>query len=42
MYADFGDFHFWLLLPEQVYVVGGFGNIFHYAPEEFFNESNPI
>jgi putative heme iron utilization protein len=42
MYADFGDFHFWLLLPEQVYVVGGFGNIFRYAPEEFFNESNPI
>jgi putative heme iron utilization protein len=41
MYANFGDFRFWLLVPEQVYVVGGFGNIFSYSPEEFFSESNP-
>lgn len=36
MYASFGDFHFWRLVPEQAFLVGGFGKIFRFSATEFF------
>ena len=30
LYADFGDFAFWHMLPEKLYVVAGFGRVYSY------------
>jgi heme iron utilization protein len=35
-YIDFGDFSFWTLKPEKVYVVGGFGRIQAFDAREIF------
>jgi heme iron utilization protein len=35
-YIGFGDFAFYLLVPESVHVVGGFGRIETFAAETFF------
>ncbi len=35
-YIDFGDFGFWCLKPERVFVVGGFGRIQAFAASEIF------
>jgi heme iron utilization protein len=39
MYAGFGDFAFWRIQPEKIYVIAGFGNIFSYEAQEFFAKS---
>ncbi len=36
LYADFGDFSFWLMTPSSVHGVAGFGRIETLAPEEVF------
>ena len=28
LYADFGDFNFWRMRPDRIFVVGGFGRIY--------------
>ena len=35
-YIDFGDFSFWTLKPEKVFVVGGFGRIQAFDASEIF------
>jgi heme iron utilization protein len=30
LYADFGDFAFWHMTPENLYVVAGFGRVYSY------------
>lgn len=35
-YIDFGDFNFWTLKPEKVFVVGGFGRIQSFDATEIF------
>jgi heme iron utilization protein len=35
-YIDFGDFGFWYLKPEKVFVVGGFGRIQAFDAAEIF------
>jgi heme iron utilization protein len=35
-YIDFGDFGFWCLKPEKVFVVGGFGRIQAFDASEIF------
>ena len=35
-YIDFGDFGFWTLKPEKVFVVGGFGRIQAFDAQEIF------
>lgn len=30
MYADFGDFGFWHMAPEKLYVVAGFGRVYSF------------
>ena len=35
-YVDFGDFRFWCLKPEKVFVVGGFGRIQAFDASEIF------
>ena len=35
-YIDFGDFGFWTLKPEKVFVVGGFGRIQAFAASDIF------
>jgi heme iron utilization protein len=30
LYADFGDFAFWHMVPEKLYVVAGFGRVYSY------------
>ncbi len=35
-YIDFGDFNFWTLKPEKVFVVGGFGRIQALDASEIF------
>jgi heme iron utilization protein len=30
LYADFGDFGFWHMLPEKLYVVAGFGRVYNF------------
>lgn len=35
-YIDFGDFSFWTLQPEKVFVVGGFGRIQAFDASEIF------
>ncbi len=30
LYADFGDFAFWHMTPEKLYVVAGFGRVYSY------------
>jgi heme iron utilization protein len=35
-YIDFGDFNFWQLTPERVFVVAGFGRIHAYDAAEIF------
>jgi heme iron utilization protein len=36
-YIDFGDFEFWMLKPERVFVVGGFGRIQAFDASEIFS-----
>jgi heme iron utilization protein len=36
-YIDFGDFGFWYLKPEKVFVVGGFGRIQAFDAAEIFD-----
>jgi heme iron utilization protein len=36
MYLGFSDFHFWILNPEKIFLVGGFGKIFSFSAHEFF------
>ena len=36
LYADFGDFSFWLMTPSIVHGVAGFGRIETLTPEEVF------
>ena len=36
LYADFGDFSFWLMTPSSVHGVAGFGRIETLTPEEVF------
>ena len=35
-YIDFGDFNFWILKPEKIFVVGGFGRIQAFHAHEIF------
>jgi heme iron utilization protein len=35
-YIDFGDFNFWALKPEKVFVVGGFGRIQAFDASDIF------
>ena len=35
-YIDFGDFNFWYMKAERVFVVGGFGRIQSFAAHEIF------
>ena len=35
-YIDFGDFNFWTLKPEKVFVVGGFGRIQAFDAPDIF------
>ena len=35
-YIDFGDFGFWTLKPEKVFVVGGFGRIQAFDAQDIF------
>jgi heme iron utilization protein len=35
-YIDFGDFGFWILKPEKIFVVGGFGRIQAFDASEIF------
>jgi heme iron utilization protein len=35
-YIDFGDFSFWTLKPEKIFVVGGFGRIQAFDASEIF------
>jgi heme iron utilization protein len=35
-YVDFGDFGFWQMMPKQVHVVAGFGQIKTYDAEDVF------
>ncbi|MDE2444679.1 MAG: pyridoxamine 5'-phosphate oxidase family protein [Alphaproteobacteria bacterium] len=35
-YIDFGDFSFWRMTPEKIFVVGGFGRIQSYDAAEIF------
>jgi heme iron utilization protein len=37
IYAGFGDFGFWRMTPEMVYVVGGFGKIQSFRANEIFS-----
>lgn len=37
-YIDFGDFSFWCLKPEKVFVVGGFGRIQAFDAAEIFKD----
>jgi len=37
LYAGFGDFRLWCLVPQHVYVVGGFGSIYDFNAAEFFS-----
>jgi heme iron utilization protein len=37
LYAGFGDFGFWCLQPEYVYVVGGFGRIQSFKADDIFS-----
>jgi heme iron utilization protein len=30
MYADFGDFSFWQMQPEKIYIVAGFGRVYDF------------
>jgi heme iron utilization protein len=30
LYADFGDFGFWQMVPEKLYVVAGFGRVYSF------------
>ena len=30
LYVDFGDFRFWQMTPEKLYVVAGFGRVYNY------------
>jgi heme iron utilization protein len=30
LYADFGDFGFWHMVPEKLYVVAGFGRVYNF------------
>jgi heme iron utilization protein len=34
LYAGFGDFGFWLMVPARLYVVAGFGRVYTYAAAE--------
>lgn len=34
LYADFGDFRFWRMVPSKFYVVAGFGRVYGYSYEE--------
>ncbi len=36
LYLGFGDFQFWMLKPDKVFLVGGFGKIFSFSANEFF------
>jgi heme iron utilization protein len=36
-YIDFGDFGFWTLKPEKIFVVGGFGRIQAFDAAEIFD-----
>jgi hypothetical protein len=36
MYASFGDFGFWRLEPERVFVVAGFGRVMEFEAREVF------
>jgi heme iron utilization protein len=31
LYSDFGDFGFWHMTPDKLYVVAGFGRVYNYA-----------
>jgi heme iron utilization protein len=31
LYADFGDFGFWHMTPDKLYVVAGFGRVYNFA-----------
>jgi heme iron utilization protein len=37
MYMGFGDFGFWRMMPEMIYVVGGFGKIQSFTWNEIFS-----
>jgi heme iron utilization protein len=34
LYADFGDFGFWRMTPEKLYVVAGFGRVYSFEMAE--------
>lgn len=34
LYAGFGDFGFWLMNPEKLYIVAGFGRVYNYGASE--------
>jgi heme iron utilization protein len=34
LYADFGDFSFWHMVPEKLYVVAGFGRVYKFEISE--------
>ena len=36
-YIDFGDFNFWVLKPEKIFVVGGFGRIQSFEASDIFD-----
>ena len=36
-YIDFGDFNFWALKPEKIFVVGGFGRIQSFEASDIFD-----
>jgi heme iron utilization protein len=38
LYADFGDFGFWQMTPDKLYVVAGFGRVYNFA----FNDVRAI
>jgi heme iron utilization protein len=38
LYADFGDFSFWQMTPDKLYVVAGFGRVYNFA----FNDVRAI
>jgi heme iron utilization protein len=37
LYADFGDFRFWQMLPERLFVVAGFGRVYSFEFGELFH-----
>ncbi len=34
LYVDFGDFGFWQMVPEKLFVVAGFGRVYSFAMSE--------